>query len=130
EVARVARVHPAVGAQVLGGCGLVPVVADEDVRVPRDDLADAVLVRLIDADLYARIERNADRVEVDLSGRMDGVGAHELRLPVELPQRDAERQEEAERIGTERGPARRGRAQAREAEAVAQRPEQQQIRSP
>ena len=69
----------------------------------------------------------ADRVEIDFVGTVDGVSAERFGLAVNLVQRDAERAEEAERVGAERGPAGRCRAQPREPEPVAQRAEQDQV---
>ena len=70
---------------------------------------------------------NADGIEIDVVAAMQRVGADQLGLAVELAQRHAERAEEAEGIGPQRRAAGRRRAQPREAEAVAQRAEQQQV---
>ena len=93
-----------------------------------DDLADAVRVRRLDAHLDAVVEGDADRIEIDVAGAMQRVGAEQLGLAVELAQRHAERAEEAEGVGPERRAAGRRRAQPREAEPVAQRAEQQRFR--
>ena len=59
---------------------------------------------------------------------MQGVGAEQFGLAVQRAQRHAHRLEELEGVGTERGAPGRGRAQAREAETVAQRAEQDLVR--
>ena len=83
------------------------------------DLANAARVGVIDPDLDA-VERNAHRVELDLAGAMDRVRTHQLCLTVQLTQRNAERLEEAERVGAERGAAGGCGAQPRKSQAVTQ----------
>ncbi len=95
--------------------------------MPHHDLADAVDVGIVDADLDAVGHRHAGRVGIDLALGMQRVGAQQFGLAVERAQRHAHGLEELEGIRAERRAAGRGRAQAGEAEAVAQRAEQDRV---
>ena len=70
-----------------------------------DDVADAVGVGLLDPHLGV-VERLARAVEVDLAALLDGVRAGRLGLAVELPERHAHGEEEAEGVRA-RAPSRR-----------------------
>ena len=91
------------------------------------DLADAVNVRIVDADFDAVGHRHARGVGIGLALGVKGVGAERFGLAVQRAQRHAHGLEELEGIGAERRAAGRGRAQPGEAEAVAQRAEQQHV---
>ena len=129
DVAGVAGAHPALGVDRLAGRLLVLEVTAEHPRSPRDDLTDAVFVRVVDADI-ALPERHPDRVVVDVVGRVDGVGAGQLGLAVDLAQRHPHGEEELEGVGAERRAAGGGRTQSREAEAVLERLEDQPVGEP
>ncbi len=120
--------HPAV-AELGSGRRLVLVVAEEHAGVAGHDFADAVLVGVVDAHLGIA-ERDADGVEIDIVGLVDGVGAGQLGLAVELAQRHAHGQEEVEGVGAERGAAGCGGAQVGKAEPVLERAEQQPVGQP
>ena len=92
------------------------------------DLADAVDIRIVDADLDVVGHRHARGVGVDLAERMQGVGAQQFGLAVQRAQRHAHGLEELEGVGTECRAAGRRRAQPGKAEAVAQRAEQHHVR--
>ncbi len=128
EVAGVAGVHPAV-AELGPGRVLVAVEAREHAARSGDDFADAVLVGVLDAD-FGVVEGRADGVEVDVVGRVDGVGPGELGLAVELTQRHAHGEEEAEGLGTERRASGRRRRQVGEAEPVLERAKEDGVGQP
>ena len=91
------------------------------------DFADAVDIRIVDANLDIGRHRHARRIRIDLAEGVQRVGAEHFGLAVQRAQRHAHRPEELEGIRPERGAAGRGRAQPREAEPVAQRAEQQLV---
>ena len=108
---------------------LVAEVASEQAAVAGVDLADAAFVRVDHAQLGV-VERHARAVAVELGVDLQRVGAGCLGLAIELPQRHAHGEKEAERVGAERGPAGRRRLQIGEAQPVAQGREQQQVGQP
>ena len=91
------------------------------------DLADAVDIGIVDADFDVVGHRHAGGVGIDLAERMQRVGAEQFGLAVQRAQRHAHGLEEFEGIRAERRAAGRRRTQPREAEAVAQRAEQQHV---
>ena len=95
--------------------------------MPHHDLADAVNVGIVDADFDAVGHRHAGRVGIDLALGMQRVGPQQLGLAVERAQRHAHGLEELEGLGPECRAAGCGRTQAGEAEAVAQRAEQDRV---
>ena len=127
EVPGVASVHPAIAHVGLIGGGVF-VIADEHVGVAGDDLADAILVRLADHDL-AVPERDADGVVIGLTAgrRLQGVGADELGLAVELAQRNTHGEEELEGVGPEGRATGGGGAHASESEPIAEHGEEEDI---
>jgi len=127
DIAGVAGGQPAV-AQVGLRRRLVAVIAEEHVGMAGDDLADAVRVRRLDPQLDVAVEADPDRVEIDVAFPVDGVGAQEFGLAVQLAQRHAHGEEEAEGLRPQRRPAGRGRTQPGEAQPVAQRGEEQDFR--
>jgi hypothetical protein len=93
----------------------------------RTDFADAVDIGIVDANLDIGRHRHARRIRIDLAEGVQRIGAEHFGLAVERAQRHAHRPEELERIRPERGAASCGRAQPGEAQAVAQRAEQQLV---
>ena len=91
------------------------------------DLADAVDIRIVDADFDVVGHRHAGGVGIDLAERMQRVGAEQFGLAVQRAQRHAHGLEELEGVRSQRSAAGRRRTQPRKAEPVAQRAEQQLV---
>ncbi len=125
EVAGIAGVHPAVLQGLLGRL-LVLVVAKEHAAGPRHHLADPVGIGVVDAHLGGG-EGHADGVEIDIVRLVDGVGATQLGLAVELAQRHAHGEKELEGVRPQGRAAGGRRAQVAESETVLQRPEEQPV---
>jgi len=125
EIPGIARVQPPVAP--LARRVARAEIAREDGGVAGDDLSQPIGVRPVDPHLDLGVERDADAVEIHLPLAVQRVGAEQFRLPVELAQRHAEGEEEAERIRPERRTSRGDRGDPREAQAVAQRAKQERI---
>ena len=89
--------------------------------------ADALDVRVQDFDLDLGAHRHAGGVGIDRIRLVQRIGAEQFGLAIQRAQRYAHGAEEPESVGAERGTAGCGRAQPREAEAVAQRAEQHRV---
>ena len=124
DIAAVAGLQPAV-AQAAAVGQVVVVVAGEHAGGAGDDFADPIAIRVFDPHFGAG-EGQADGFEVDILRGMNGVGAAEFGLAIELAQRYADGAEEAEGVGTEQRPGGGGGAQPGETEAIAQGAGQQQ----
>ena len=118
--------HPAV-LHVGGGGFRVLVVAEKHVGVAHHDFADAMDVRIVDADFDVVGHRHARGIGIDLAARMQRVGAEQFGLAVQRAQRHAHGLEEFEGLGPERRTAGRGRSQPGKTEPVAQRAKQERV---
>ena len=127
EKASVAGTQPAIGSEHLGARRLIAEVASEQPTMAGVDLTHAALVRVDHAQLGV-VERHARAVAVEIGVSLQSIGAGSLGLAVELPQRDAHGEKEAEGVGAERGATRRRRLQIGKPQPVAQGGEQQEVR--
>ena len=98
EVTGVTGTHPALGINALTGRFSVFVVTAEHPRIASDDLANPVLVRIVDADITS-FERDPNAVVIDIIGSMNGVGTSQFGLAINLAQRHPHRKEEFKGIG-------------------------------
>jgi len=127
EIAGITGMHPSLTH--IAGIGHA-VIAHEHVGVAGQDLAHPVLVRLLHPQLDLRVEGHAHGVEIHLARLVQGIGAQQFGLAVELAHRHAHGLEEPECVRPQRGTAGGGRAQAGEPQPVAQRAEGEEIREP
>ena len=84
--------HPAI-LDILVIGSLIFIVAGEHARRPGNDFANSVFIGIDDFD-FGIIKGNTNRIKINVTGLMNGIGAAQLGLTIKLAQRNAHRVEE------------------------------------
>ncbi len=99
EVTGITGTHPALGIDTFTGRFIVLIVTTEHPRIAGDDLANPVLVRIVDANITP-LKRDPDAVVINIIGGVNGVGTSQLGLAINLPQWHPHRKKEFKGVGT------------------------------